>query len=311
MAKQTLNIGLTPNDGQGDTLRDGGDKLNDNFNELYAALGGDTVKIAIPSTGLNANEVLKYNSGTGVFEPAADVNTDTTYSQSAETAGANTVLRLRQDAAGVITNDDIALVAGTGLSITRTDADTITFTNTVINTTYDISVQSLVAGSQTLRLTGSNATTDDVNFTAGNGIDISSNGPNAMTIAADVQTVNGLTGAVTTYPRFTATSEDASNFQVTGAGLDPGSEPDPDLYVYRGFTYEFANNTGGSAAVLIDQQNGNPYPPDFISSTGLNASEAADGEVITFSIPMSAATGQTYRYRDPVNANKSGAIIVV
>lgn len=36
MAKQTINIGTIPNDGTGDTLRDGMDKANDNFTELYA-----------------------------------------------------------------------------------------------------------------------------------------------------------------------------------------------------------------------------------------------------------------------------------
>ena len=35
MSKQTINIS-TPNDGLGDTLRDGMDKVNDNFTELYA-----------------------------------------------------------------------------------------------------------------------------------------------------------------------------------------------------------------------------------------------------------------------------------
>lgn len=41
MAKQTINIGTTPNDGTGDTIRDAFDKVNDNFNETYAefALG--------------------------------------------------------------------------------------------------------------------------------------------------------------------------------------------------------------------------------------------------------------------------------
>jgi hypothetical protein len=31
MAFQTINIGAVVNDGTGDTLRDGGDKINDNF----------------------------------------------------------------------------------------------------------------------------------------------------------------------------------------------------------------------------------------------------------------------------------------
>ena len=39
MAKQTINIGTSANDGTGDTLRDGADKINDNFTELYDGAG--------------------------------------------------------------------------------------------------------------------------------------------------------------------------------------------------------------------------------------------------------------------------------
>ncbi len=39
MARQIINIGITPGDKTGDKLRVGGDKINDNFIELYDALG--------------------------------------------------------------------------------------------------------------------------------------------------------------------------------------------------------------------------------------------------------------------------------
>ena len=42
MAKQTINIGSTVNDGTGTTLRAGGDLINDNFNEIYTAIGDGT-----------------------------------------------------------------------------------------------------------------------------------------------------------------------------------------------------------------------------------------------------------------------------
>jgi len=42
MAKQLVNIGTTANDGTGDPIRDAFDKVNDNFTELYQALGDDT-----------------------------------------------------------------------------------------------------------------------------------------------------------------------------------------------------------------------------------------------------------------------------
>ena len=41
MAKQAVGIGSSANDGTGDTLRAGADKINDNFLELYAKLGSN------------------------------------------------------------------------------------------------------------------------------------------------------------------------------------------------------------------------------------------------------------------------------
>jgi|MDSW01.2.fsa_nt_gb hypothetical protein len=42
MAKQTLNLGSAADDGTGTTLREGGDIINDNFDEIYADLGDGT-----------------------------------------------------------------------------------------------------------------------------------------------------------------------------------------------------------------------------------------------------------------------------
>ena len=39
MTKQAIGLGSTPDDGTGDTIRVGGDKINDNFNEIYTLLG--------------------------------------------------------------------------------------------------------------------------------------------------------------------------------------------------------------------------------------------------------------------------------
>ena len=39
MAKQSLGIGSTANDGTGDTLRAASDKVNDNFAEIYTLIG--------------------------------------------------------------------------------------------------------------------------------------------------------------------------------------------------------------------------------------------------------------------------------
>ena len=53
MALQTLNTGTAANDGTGDNLRVGGDKINDNFSEIYISFEIDPITI-IPV--LNCNE---------------------------------------------------------------------------------------------------------------------------------------------------------------------------------------------------------------------------------------------------------------
>lgn len=60
MTKQSLNLGSAANDNTGDTLRAGGTKINDNFNELYAAIGnGATIQIDV--TNAASGQVLRYN----------------------------------------------------------------------------------------------------------------------------------------------------------------------------------------------------------------------------------------------------------
>lgn len=70
MAKQTINIGSSANDGTGDPIRTAFDKVNDNFNELYAvtaAGSGNNIAISgnkIISETTNGDIILDPN-GTG------------------------------------------------------------------------------------------------------------------------------------------------------------------------------------------------------------------------------------------------------
>ena len=46
MTKQTINRGSAANDGTGDNLRAGAQKVNENFNELYTVLGDGTTLLS-------------------------------------------------------------------------------------------------------------------------------------------------------------------------------------------------------------------------------------------------------------------------
>jgi len=58
MAYQALGLGTTANDGTGDSLRTGGDKINDNFVELYTKLGNGSALTADTVTLLTAAQTL-------------------------------------------------------------------------------------------------------------------------------------------------------------------------------------------------------------------------------------------------------------
>jgi len=71
MAYQAIGIGSSANDGTGDTLRVGADKVNDNFVEIYTALGaGSTTALRIVTSGASANDALIFNSSNNRFEPS-------------------------------------------------------------------------------------------------------------------------------------------------------------------------------------------------------------------------------------------------
>jgi len=69
MAKQLIGLGSSPNDGTGDNLRVGGDKVNDNFNEIYTAIGDGTTLtsgtfITTTSTNILTNKSIDSDNNT-------------------------------------------------------------------------------------------------------------------------------------------------------------------------------------------------------------------------------------------------------
>lgn len=73
MAKQIVNIGTSVNDGTGDPIRTGGEKINLNFDEIYTLLGTGTTL----TSGLSATSSVVTLAGptiTGVATFAAGTN---------------------------------------------------------------------------------------------------------------------------------------------------------------------------------------------------------------------------------------------
>lgn len=72
MAYQAVGIGSSANDGTGDTLRVGIDKVNDNFVEIYTALGaGSTTALKVVTDGASAGQALIYDASNERFQPGS------------------------------------------------------------------------------------------------------------------------------------------------------------------------------------------------------------------------------------------------
>lgn len=76
MAKRVIYVGVTTNDGKGDTLKVGAQKINDNFTELYTALGADSGSLSVVS-GLSAGPGITVSSQAGQVTVTSKVATDT------------------------------------------------------------------------------------------------------------------------------------------------------------------------------------------------------------------------------------------
>ena len=105
MAKQTLSIGAFANDGTGTNLRAGGTIVNDNFNEIYTALGnGTTITLTATPTELN------------LLAGATSIVTNSnslTLTNKILALGSNTISGTTAQFNTALTDGDFATLAGT------------------------------------------------------------------------------------------------------------------------------------------------------------------------------------------------------
>lgn len=235
MAKQSINIGSAPNDRTGDPLRTAGDKINDNFDEIYTALGDGSV-LDTPFDGA-------YSSLSGA-PVLATVATSGAYS---DLSGAPTIPADLSDL-----TDTTNLIP----------ADLSDLTDTT-NLLFDGDYNSL---------------------------------SNLPTIPADVSDLTDTTNLLDNSARYTFVSGDGTDYTVSGPGIDSTNQLDPTLIVYRGHTYKFINNATGHPVEFLNSSD-NSAIARIISSTGAAANVAQVGETVTFTVPLDAATGNTYLYR--------------
>ena len=111
MAKQAIGLGTTADDGSGDTLRAGGTKINENFDELYDLMGdGTDLSSGISATAsvvtLTAPSIGGVVAGTQTSATITTLTSSTISSGSTITLDAETDITLDAKGGDIYLKDD-------------------------------------------------------------------------------------------------------------------------------------------------------------------------------------------------------------
>ena len=234
----------------------------------------DTLTL-VAGTGLS----ITTNAGTDtitITNTAPDTNT--TYAVSAETSTGGVNLRLTGSDA---VTDDVKFAEGSNITLTRTDANTITiassFTDTDINTTYAISAETNAAGAD-IRLTGSDAATDNLTIAAGANVTVTRTDANTITIAS---TASGGGGGTVT---------DVSVVSTNGfAGTVAGSTTTPAITLTTTLTGVLKGN-GTSLAVATAGTDYQAPLPSQSGNSGRYLTTDGDGGNLSWGVVAAGAT---------------------
>ena len=207
MTRQNIGIGSAANDGNGDTLRTAGTKINANFAEVYALLGGGD------SSNLSTQITLENDAVT--FEGTSANDFETRLKATNPTQ--DNIITL-PDSTGTVTLDN-TIQTLTNKTLTAPTISTITNTGTL---TLPTSTDTLVGRATTDTLTNKTLTSPTIN-TPKIGTSINdTTGNEVIKITATGSAVNELTianGASTTGPTLSATGGGADlNIIMTPKG---------------------------------------------------------------------------------------------
>ena len=109
--------------------------------------------------------------------------------------------------------------------------------------------------------------------------------------------------------RYTLGASGINHYTFTGNGLT-GAENDPEIFLYRGFKYEFVNSSGGHPFQLQTTENGalgSPYQ-DGVSGAGGDYI-ASNGETLTINVQFDAP--DTLYYQCTSHNNMGGKINII
>ena len=183
MAKQTIGIGTTANDGTGDPLRDAFDKVNDNFDEVYSSFTFASNNATV------ANNVLIGNSTVNSVANSTTVSISNSTSEVTATSGS---LLVGNSTVNTTSNSSTIVVSNSTSSITVSEG-TIAVGNSTVNTTANsslVNATSVTVNSNTGLTLGTSDTSANGFTYLPNGLIIQYGSVDANTTVGDITFAN-------------------------------------------------------------------------------------------------------------------------
>jgi hypothetical protein len=187
MAKQTINIGTTANDGTGDPLRTAFDKVNDNFTELYSDDAGDVGSI-IAGTGISVDQAT---GDVTITNDSPDQTVTLTASTGMSITGTYpdftiaSVIQGNATHTGDVTGSTALTIANDVIDYANMGAE---FTTSAVISASDVDFSSAAVFTKTL---SANTTLTFSNVSTGMVKDLVITGDFTLTLPASVKTITG------------------------------------------------------------------------------------------------------------------------
>ena len=184
-----------------------------------------------------------------------------------------------------------------------------------INDTAPAGLSNIVDSAQGVNVTGKIATSGGMDIDVGGQITAAGCSVDfgSATISFSGASIGGLTGTIkdVTIITWTLTANGTTDYVFSGDGF-PTSKNDPDLYLVRGETYRFVNNTGGHPfriqSTTASSGGGTKYDDGVQNSDG-TVNDAGNGVTLTFVVPMDAP--DTLYYQCTSHPNMFGTINIL
>ena len=184
-----------------------------------------------------------------------------------------------------------------------------------INDTAPAGLSNIVDSAQGVNVTGKIATSGGMDIDVGGQITAAGCSVDfgSATISFSGANIGGLTGTIkdVTIITWTLTANGSTDYVFSGDGF-PTSQNDPDLYLVRGETYRFVNNTGGHPfriqSTTSTSGGGTKYDNGVQNSDG-TVNDAGNGVTLTFVVPMDAP--DTLYYQCTSHPDMFGTINVI